>query len=86
MSTRLHQVIAIERGVVADTEKRMAQVRHVLAVGGDKDPLTGISRTYESRQGDEGDRLKAIPSPVTTAAMAMPRAASECTAARRRVR
>ncbi len=81
-----HQIIAIERGVVADTEKHMAQVRHVLAVSGDKDPLTGISRTYESRQGDEGDRLKAIPSPVTTAAMAMPRAASECTAARRRVR
>lgn len=57
MGTRLHQIIAVERGVVADTEKRMAQVRHVLAVGGDKDPLTGISRTYESRQGDEGDRL-----------------------------
>ncbi len=55
--TRLHQIIAIERGVVADTEKRLAQVSHVLAVGGDKDPLTGISRTYESRRGNEGDKL-----------------------------
>lgn len=54
--TRLHQIIAIERGVQADAEKQMAQVRHVLAVGGDKDPLTGISRTYESLR-ENGDRL-----------------------------
>lgn len=53
----LHQVIAIERGVVADTDKRLAEIRHILAIGGDSDPLTGISRTYESRRGEEGDQL-----------------------------
>jgi len=55
--TALHQVIAIERGVVADTDQHLAKIRHVLAIGGDNDPLTGISRTYESRRGDEGDQL-----------------------------
>jgi hypothetical protein len=55
--TRLHQVIAIERGVVADTDKQLAQIGQILKIGGDKDPLTGISRTYESRQGADGDQL-----------------------------
>jgi len=55
--TQLHQVIAIERGVVADTDGHLAKVRHVLAIGGDNDPLTGISREYESRRGADGDQL-----------------------------
>lgn len=56
--TALHQVIAIERGVVADTDQHLAKVRHVLSVGGDNDPLTGISRTYESVR-EAGDQLPA---------------------------
>jgi hypothetical protein len=57
--TALHQIIAVERGVVADAEKKVADIRHVLAIGGDNDPLTGISKVYESRQGEEGDQLPA---------------------------
>jgi hypothetical protein len=57
--TRLHQIIAVERGVVADTDRKLAEVRAVLAIGGERDPLTGLSRTYESRQGAEGDQLPA---------------------------
>lgn len=55
--THLHQVIAIESGVVAETDQHLSKVLKVLAIGGDNDPLTGISRTYESRQGKDGDRL-----------------------------
>lgn len=55
--TKLHQIIAIERGVVADTERKLAEVKAVLAIGGDRDPLTGLSSTYESRRGAEGDQL-----------------------------
>lgn len=57
MATKLHQIIAIERGVVADTEKKTGEIRAVLAIGGERDPLTGLSRTYESRRGPEGDQL-----------------------------
>lgn len=56
--TALHQVIAIERGVAQDTEQRLAGIRRVLGVGGDNDPLTGISRTYESIH-ENGDKLPA---------------------------
>lgn len=55
--TALHQIIAVRRGVGADTDKKLAEVKHILAIGGDKDPLTGITRVYESRFGDEGDQL-----------------------------
>jgi len=57
--TKLHQIIAIERGVVADAERDLGKIRQVIAVGGDRDPLTGLSRTYESRRGEEGDQLPA---------------------------
>lgn len=53
--TYLHQIIAIERGAAADAEKRLAQVKHVLAVGGEQNPLTGISRVYEPKQ-EDGDQ------------------------------
>lgn len=55
--TALHQIIAIERGVADDTDKHLAEIRRVLAIGGDNDPLTGISKTYESNRGEEGDQL-----------------------------
>jgi hypothetical protein len=55
--TALHQIIALERGITVDAEQHVAKIRQVLAIGGDNDPLTGISRVYESKQGDEGDRL-----------------------------
>lgn len=55
--TALHQIIAVERGVTQDADKHLADVKRVFSIGGDNDPLTGISRTYESRQGDEGDQL-----------------------------
>jgi hypothetical protein len=54
--TALHQIIAIERGVAQDTDQHLAKIRHVLAIGGDNDPLTGISRTYESSH-ENGDQL-----------------------------
>ncbi len=56
--TALHQIIAIERGVADDTDKHVADIRRVLAVGGENDPLTGISRTYESAR-ENGDELPA---------------------------
>jgi hypothetical protein len=55
--TKLHQIIAVERGAVVETDKHLADIRRVLAVGGDNDPLTGLSRTYESLRGAEGDQL-----------------------------
>lgn len=44
---KLHQVIAIERGVASESESELAKVRKVIAVGGEQDPLTGSERTYE---------------------------------------
>lgn len=52
----LHQVVAIERGVVAETDKKIAEIRQVLVIGGDRNPLTGLSRTYQPRA-EEGDDL-----------------------------
>lgn len=57
--TALHQIIAVERGVAQDTEKHLADVKRVLGIGGDNDPLTGISRTYKSVHEEGGDRLPA---------------------------
>jgi hypothetical protein len=44
----LHQVIAVERGVEADAKRGVGEIQRVLAVGGDSDPLTGLSRTHRS--------------------------------------
>jgi hypothetical protein len=52
-STYLHQIIAVERGVVSDTEKHLKEIRRVLEIGGDQNPLVGISRTYRPRD-EEG--------------------------------
>ncbi len=42
----LHQAIAIQRGVDEECAKVLGMVKHMLSIGGDADPLTGISRTY----------------------------------------
>lgn len=48
MATKLHQVIAIERGVAAESERELSALKKVIAVGGDQDPLTGTERVYET--------------------------------------
>ena len=55
---KLHQVIAIERGVAAESDRELAQVKAVIAIGGDKDPLTGSERRYETVV-DGGDEFPA---------------------------
>lgn len=52
MAARLHQIIPVERGVVAESARQLSEVQRILAIGGDRDPLTGIVRTYRPR--DEG--------------------------------
>lgn len=54
MATRLHQIVALQHGVEDETKAKVAQVQHLFGVGGDQDPLTGLSRTYEPK-GSEGD-------------------------------
>jgi hypothetical protein len=56
VATRLHQIIPVERGVVAESLKRLGEVQHILSIGGDRDPLTGIVRTYRPRE-DGGVQL-----------------------------
>jgi hypothetical protein len=52
---KLHQVIALERGVESESERELKQVQVIIGVGGDKDPLTGTEKTYETvvEGGDE---------------------------------
>jgi hypothetical protein len=45
----LHQVVATDQGIAADTKGVLDRVRGVLAVGGKQDPMTGLSRTHISR-------------------------------------
>ena len=56
--TYLHQLIAVQRGVDEETAKTLGAVKHLLAVGGEQDPLTGLSRVYEARDVD-GEELPA---------------------------
>jgi hypothetical protein len=49
----LHQILAVDNGIEADTQKTLDQVRHVMAVGGKQDPLTGLRRTHKSRNTDK---------------------------------
>lgn len=48
MATYLHQVIAVERSAEADAKRALGEAARILAVGGDSDPLTGLSRTHRS--------------------------------------
>lgn len=56
--TKLHQLLAIERGVVADTDRKIALATRGIDVTGEQSPLTGISRTYQPRR-EDGDPLPA---------------------------
>jgi|SRR5580692_997079 hypothetical protein len=58
MATKLHQLIAVARGVTPDTAAKLSRVKQVLAIKGDQSPLTGIIRTYQPRDAD-GDELPA---------------------------
>lgn len=49
MTTYLHQILAVDRGIEADAKRDLDEVRRVMAVGGKQDPLTGLSRTHKSR-------------------------------------
>ena len=48
MATKLHQIVAIERGVEAESQRELGQVKKILAIGGEQDPLTGTERVYET--------------------------------------
>jgi hypothetical protein len=53
-TTRLHQIVAVQHGVEEETKTKLAEVRRLFTIGGDQDPLTGLSRTYEPKgDGDE---------------------------------
>lgn len=58
MPTYLHQLIAVQRGIDDETAKTLGTVKHLLAIGGDQDPLTGLSREYAPRD-DGGEELPA---------------------------
>jgi hypothetical protein len=54
--TALHQILAIERGVAADAERKIALATKGIEQTGEQSPLTGLSRSYKPRA-DEGDAL-----------------------------
>ena len=58
MATYLHQLIAVQRGVDDEVAKTLGSVRHLLAVEGDQDPKTGLSRVYQAKE-EGGDELPA---------------------------
>lgn len=47
--TYLHQILAVDRGIEADTKTALEEISRVMAAGGKSDPLTGLSRTHRSR-------------------------------------
>jgi hypothetical protein len=49
MATYLHQILAVDNGIEADTKRVLAQAQQIMAVGGKQDPLTGLRRTHKSR-------------------------------------
>jgi len=53
MPTYLQQIVAVQRGVEADTKTALDEVKRILAVGGDQDPLTGPIRIHEPRGDDD---------------------------------
>lgn len=52
MAVFLHQLIAVQRGIDEETAKTLGMVKHMFSIGGDADPLTGLSRVYQPK--DEG--------------------------------
>lgn len=53
MPTYLHQIIAVQRGADAEAKRRLEELRRVLGIGGDQDPITGLTRTHEPISVDE---------------------------------
>jgi hypothetical protein len=53
MTTYLHQILAVDIGIEADTRRDVDQVKHIMAVGGKQDPLTGLRRTHKSRNAEK---------------------------------
>jgi len=43
----LHQAIAIQRSIDEEAARALGSVKRLLNIGGDADPLTGISRVYQ---------------------------------------
>lgn len=67
-----HQVVAILAGADADVQRELAQLQRILAVGGDKNPLTGLSRTHtpltdqDDQQPDERRLVQATTAALVT--------------------
>jgi hypothetical protein len=49
VTTYLHQVIALAQGADADAKRQAGELQRVLAVGGEQNPLTGMTRSHEPR-------------------------------------
>lgn len=54
--TKLHQILAIERGAAADADRNIGLAVRGIAQEGEQSPLTGRVRTYQPRA-DDGDEL-----------------------------
>lgn len=47
MALYQHQIVAVQQGATADAARALKEIQGILAVGGDKNPLTGLARTHE---------------------------------------
>lgn len=56
MAAKLHQILAIERGVIADADRDTALATRGIENLGEQSPLFGIVKTYKPRA-DDGDPL-----------------------------
>jgi hypothetical protein len=48
-TTYLHQIIALTQGADGDAKRQTGEIQRILAVGGDQNPLTGLTRSHEPR-------------------------------------
>jgi hypothetical protein len=55
MPTYLHQILAVERTAETDAGRQLGEVVRLLGIGGDQNPLTGLTRTHEPKS-DEFDK------------------------------
>lgn len=54
--TKLHQILAVERGVQADADRKVALALRGTSVEGEASPLSGLIKTYAPRE-ENGDTL-----------------------------
>jgi hypothetical protein len=54
--TKLHQILAVERGVQADTDRKVTLAMRGTNVDGEASPLSGLIKTYAPRE-EDGDTL-----------------------------